>query len=327
MNAEETIAGPEPDYRTDGSTELDPRAALKLMVNEPAIRNYVFAAFGSLAMIVLLLLEQGSDIGAILIAAIVIAGVLLRFTAAPIFMILVLGYFMWTPTGIPGEGYSFSSLIEARRFHFIDVILVLATLVCVASQYRLFGLVHQAIAFEGRAKRKGEPVTRRPASLIRPTELSVMLGMSVVLVIAGQLIWLLVTSVEVATTDSFPLRWAESRQSILKARGQQNSAKGFFVDPLTVDEQRYHEQGILGRGPSRFFAMLGMLFFGVVLTRLVFRYWQLRTLGPAEGAMILLDSGWEETHRERVRLEKWRIWGRKRAEARTQDIDKSGSKP
>ena len=30
--------------------------------------------------------------------------------------------------------------------------------------------------------------------------------------------------------------------------------------------------------------------------------------------MILLDGGWSETSRERQRQEKWRIWGRKRAE-------------
>ena len=43
---------------------------------------------------------------------------------------------------------------------------------------------------------------------------------------------------------------------------------------------------------------------------------QARTMGPAEGGMILLDSGWTETIRERQRQETWRIWGRKREEAR-----------
>ena len=59
--------------------------------------------------------------------------------------------------------------------------------------------------------------------------------------------------------------------------------------------------------------MLGALFFGFLLVRLVFGYWRLRTMTAAEGAMVAADTSWAESHRERVRVEKWRIWGRQRA--------------
>jgi hypothetical protein len=65
-----------------------------------------------------------------------------------------------------------------------------------------------------------------------------------------------------------------------------------------------------------FFVLLGLLFFGTLVARLVFGYWRLRLMGSAEGGMVLLDGGWVETKRERSRLEKWRVWGRDRAEAR-----------
>lgn len=35
-------------------------------------------------------------------------------------------------------------------------------------------------------------------------------------------------------------------------------------------------------------------------------------LNAAEGAMITTDTSWAESHRERVRVEKWRIWGREK---------------
>lgn len=317
---EPEINEPDPD---DGSGVLDQRGVFRLLFNVPAIRNYVFLALGALAMLVLLLMEQGSNLGAILIAILGVCGVMLRFVASPVLVLLVVSYFMWTPTGIPGEGYSFTSLIEMRRFHFIDVVIVLSLLVYTIAQYRIYGLVHQAIAFEGRGQRKGEPHTRRPARLIRQNELAVMLGLSVALVIAGQLFWLLATNIEVTTGDEFPLRIAESRADILRNYSQSMQPHGLSGTP---EDERFSRRGVLSKGASRFFVLLGMLFFGTLLATLVFRYWRLRTIGPDEGAMILLDSGWGESSRERVRLEKWRSWGRKRLEAAEATAVKKGKK-
>jgi len=328
MTAEREIEDDEPDYRHDGSAELDRRASFRLLFNEPAIRNYLLAAFGSLVMIALMLLEQGSDIGAILIVFVGVCGILLQFRAAPVLVLFFLSYFMWTPTGIPGDGFSSTYMIEARRFHIIDVLLVLSTLVYVASQYRLYGLVYQAMAFETGVRRQGEPPTRRPASLIRPTELSVMLGVSVGLVLTGQLIWFFATSVQVAPTQDFPLQISESRASLVKKFSTVNPSGGpsGYVDPRSLEDRHFSAEGVLSPGVSRFFVLLGMLFFGTLITMLVFRYWRLRTIEPAEGTMILINTGWEETSRERVRLEKWRIWGRKRAAAQAKKSENRGEK-
>jgi hypothetical protein len=87
--------------------------------------------------------------------------------------------------------------------------------------------------------------------------------------------------------------------------------------------------GGLNAGATRFVILVGLLFFGTLVARLVFGYWRLRMMGPAEGGMILLDGGWSETSRERQRVEKWRIWGRKRAEEQAKAAEKSntGGKP
>ena len=55
---------------------------------------------------------------------------------------------------------------------------------------------------------------------------------------------------------------------------------------------------------------------GTLVARLVFGYWRLRVMTPAQGAMLLMDTGWDETKRERVRVEGWRMWGVKRVAER-----------
>ena len=76
-------------------------------------------------------------------------------------------------------------------------------------------------------------------------------------------------------------------------------------------------------GLARFVVLVGLLFFGTLIARIVFGYWRLRMMRPAEGAMILLDGGWSETSRERQRQEAWRIWGRKRAQTAEEKAERA----
>ncbi len=51
----------------------------------------------------------------------------------------------------------------------------------------------------------------------------------------------------------------------------------------------------------------------------MFGYWRLRvSMNAREGAMMLTDMSWSESHRERTRIEKWRIWGRDKAKGKDQ---------
>jgi hypothetical protein len=54
-------------------------------------------------------------------------------------------------------------------------------------------------------------------------------------------------------------------------------------------------------------AFLVQLGFGL---RLAFWYWHLRTLGPDEAKLILIDTQWSEQRRELNRREKWRAWAK-----------------
>jgi hypothetical protein len=308
--------GPGPDPRSDGSTELDQRATLQLLLTEPSVRNYAIAAFSALAIVALLLMEEGADIGGALIAIVGVSGVIFRWTFAPVFVLVFLTYFMWTPTGIPGYNSSYPFMIEGHRFDFADVLLVFSVLVYFISQYRLYGLTYQAIAFEGTIRRTGEPPTRRPPSLIRPTEIATTLAIAFALVIVGQLIWWFASSLQISTSDGILLQPVES-QSMKMKRLSPVLGRGPTGRPVAGVIER---DELLPPGLSRFYILIGLVFMGTLGARGVFAYWRLKRISPDEAKMTLLDVSWLETHRERVRVEKWRIWGRKRAESHRESV-------
>jgi hypothetical protein len=308
MNRDDTDEVPEPlpIERTDGSTELDMRETFRVLFQDPAVRNLTFTALGALGMIFLILFQQGSDIGGLLIVIIGVCGILLRWFASPVFVVVILTYFMIFPFGTPFDSFQSKWEISDGRFRVTDVMLVFSLLVYLACQYRIYGVVSQAVPFEGPVRRKGETPARRPPALIRPTELGVLLGTCAAFVVLGQLLWWFANASEVVPTDDFPLRWVE-------------------INPQMGDDAL---PGGMSTGTTRFVVIAGFLFFGTLLARLVFGYWRLRMMGAAEGGMVLLNGGWTETSRERQRLETWRIWGRKRAPAQSDDTAKNtnGSK-
>ena len=203
-------AAPLPHDRADGSTELDTRTVLEVLFKDPDVRNFTFTALGALGMIFLILFEQGSDIGALLIVILGACGLILRWTASPTFVLLILMYFMIFPFGIPGDASENPYAIDEDHFRVTHVLLVMSVLVYLSCQYRIYGFVHQAIAFDGPIRRKDETPTRRPATLIRPAELGILFGICAAFVVAGQLIWWFANAVEVVPAEDFPLKWAEA---------------------------------------------------------------------------------------------------------------------
>lgn len=290
----------EPDDREekkDARKPLTQRQVFELFLRDPAIRPYLFGALGGLAMMFLVLFMNGSDLGAILVLAWGLAGLLLRWIAAPIFLILTLAYFMLFPFALPDPDSLYNDPTRVRDTHFMvqDVILVMAALVNLRCTYRVLGIVHLSMPFENALRRKGEYPTRRPTSHIDPTEIGWLVAASAGLVALGQVLWFVVNVLDfVPAEEGFPLRWADVTSLARYRRGPR--------DP-----------GTYGAGGSRFFVLTGGLFFAFLFVRLVFGYWKLRTMSAAEGAMVTADTSWAESHRERVRVEKWRIWGRDRA--------------
>jgi hypothetical protein len=282
------------EEKKDSNEPLTQREVFELYLNDRELRPLLFGALGGLAMIFLVMFLNGSDIGAVIVALLGMATIAFRWTIAPPFLLLVLFYFQLFPFGVPEAGYENPFEIRESHFRVVDVVLVLSILVYFRCLYRIFGVVQQSMPFENVIRRKGDQPVRRPTSHIEPTEIAWLIAVAGVLAILGQAVWWLVNALEFAPTDDdFPLRWADtSTRAILR----RNRAPGEFTP-----------------GASRFFVILGAMFFGLLIVRLIFGYWRLRMMNAAEGAMITTDTSWAESHRERVRVEKWRIWGRQRA--------------
>ncbi len=273
--------------------ELSLRQVFNILFRDKAARAYTFATLGALAMIFAIMFMNGSDVGGTLVVMFGTAALVLRWTAAPPFMLLIIAYFQLFPFGLPDLDLAPRTRVRDAHFLVSDMLIVLAVLVYLRSQYRVFGFIHQIMPAENVVRRKGEVPTRRPSAHIRPDEIAWLVGIAGGIVLVGQGAWWLVNALEFAPMADFPLRWAGPRPL---APGTRTLPPGEF-----------------GPGQNRFFILLGGLFFGVLLLRLAFGYWQLRMMNAAEGAMVLTDTSWAESHRERVRVEKWRIWGRTRA--------------
>jgi hypothetical protein len=273
---------------------LSQREVFELFLTDRAIRPYLYGALGGLTMTFLVMFMNGSDIGGILVVLLGLAALCLRWTAAPPFMLLIVCYFQVFPFFVPELGFDNPYEVRETHFRVQDVVLVMALVVYLRCTYRVFGLVQQSMPFENALRRKGEHPTRRPTSHIDENEIGWLIGISAALVILGQIVWWLVNSIDFVPTDSFPLQWADTNSLARYRRGGR-------------------EAGEFGPGGSRFFVILGVLFFGFLLVRLVFGYWRLRMMSAVEGAMVVTDTSWAQSHRERVRVEKWRIWGRQKA--------------
>jgi hypothetical protein len=258
---------------------------------DPTVRNYLFTGLAALAMIFVVMFQQGSDLGGLMLVILGAAGMVLRWSGSPLFFLLVLFWFLIFPFGFPDPYENPFEIVEGR-FRIVDLILVGSVTIYLMCHYRLYGLTAQAIPFEQRFPKKDEKPPRRPPSLIRPGEIAGMLYLAAGLVIAGQLVWIFATHTVVEVSGGVSFGFAAPRPT--------NERPGRGFSPET----------------TRFILLAGFFFFGTLLTRLVFGYWRLRLLSPAEGRMILQDASWDETRRERARVENWRAWGRMKAQER-----------
>ncbi|QJW93479.1 hypothetical protein [Frigoriglobus tundricola] len=280
----------------DRHDPLTQRQVFELYLTDTALRPYLIGALGGLAMeFLVMLLGRDSDIGAVIVLLYGAAALALRWTAAPPFLLLILFYFCVFPFGVPDGGYDNPFEIRETHFRVADMVLVFSVLVYLLCLYRVLGVVQQAMPFENAVRRKDDRPVRRPTSHVAPGEFARLLAGAGALVLIGQAAWWLANALDFVPADpDFPLRWADSSSLARYRRGGR-------------------PPGEYGAGASRFFVMLGALFFGLLLVRLVFGYWRLRAMNAAEGAMVMVDTSWAESHRERVRVERWRIWGRQRA--------------
>ncbi len=268
----------------------DPEASepgFMVQFRDPVARNYLFAALAALLVIAAVMFLRGGLPAALIPTVVAALGLLLRWTAMPRVFLLLLAYLIALPFGVPlGSAYSD---VPGSHFRVVDVILVGAVLTYFACQYRLSSLTLEGMPLDVpphlRRKRDRPPV--RPGSLAPPEETGRLFAVIGLCLLIGQLAWLLVSELRIDFRVFPPVRLAYPT--------------GPFPRPPGFGE--------LSEPTTRFLLLMGLLAVVTVPAGLVFWYWRLARLNPAEARMVLLDTGWREARRELNRQEKWRAWG------------------
>ena len=181
-------AEPLPSDRADGSTELDMRETFQVLFNDPAVRNFVFAGLGALGMIFLILFQQGSDIGGLMIVISASAGFCSPLDALrPRSSCCILTVLHGLPVRHPRRDAARivgdrGGAIPGHRHHARPVAPGLHRMPVPDLRFGLAG-DRRSRALSGGSDEKP---TRRPPALIRPSELGILLGVCAALTSSGK---------------------------------------------------------------------------------------------------------------------------------------------
>lgn len=235
--------------------------------------NYLILAATGLFVYFLLMSGKGNDTGALIALLIAIPGILARWTAAPI-LVLLLSIFMLID---PGFMNSINFVTGGRRmffgtpsgFRIEDGLLAAAMLAYSVGHYRLTAIVTQAMPLDRGFRGDREPVKppARPADSVPGDELPRFLFVLALCVVVGQLIWSLLIYLE------------------RSARPQ----------PFPV-------------GVNRMMILVWVAGIVVMLTSGIVIYLRSMRMSRAEAEMRLRDTHFHETLRETDRLHRWRQW-------------------
>src|SRR5262249_3152500 len=135
-------------------TEPDPLA--EEPTQSPAVRNYLFVGLIALVIYTLSMAFRGSELIALLAAAFAVAGLFARWSSGPFVFLLLTGIQLRYTAGEFGSGpfggsYGSYRTRRGADFDVTVLIAVLAALVYLVVQFRLFSLLVQAVPTDPRA--------------------------------------------------------------------------------------------------------------------------------------------------------------------------------
>jgi hypothetical protein len=265
---------------------LDP---FREMIRNPAARVYLAVAAGGLGMTALIVFQLfNSSIGAAVTFAAGLLALLLRWTAMPVFIVVIVGYTVFAPFGVPID-LPGVSMIPGSQLRLPDMLLVASLLTYLLAQYRLLSILHAAVPFEAGNLyvRKRAKAAVRPPAPVSDAELGRLFLRVGVFTLVGQLLWMGLTWLQLDFRE---------------------------IPPVTVLEEdtplSYIRQGpdAVPRWLSRTLLAVGLFVALGVAVRFAFWFWRHHTLGRDQAKMLLTDLQWAEHLREIDRQEKWRAW-------------------
>jgi hypothetical protein len=251
------------------------------------VRTYVVVTAAALMVIFVAQIMSGSLIAGLIPLIMGATALGLRWTAMPVLCVVAVAWFQALPFGVP-VGRAFNQDPRFTHFRMQDLLLGAAVVVYLIAQYRVYTLAHMAVPDERdpRFRKANALPDRRDPDLIDEREVPQLLVTAAVVLVAGQVAWLVLSETVLDFRQLPPIRL--------------RPAAGVRFD------------GAHSLATSRW--LLFVITFGVTifLARLAFWYWRIRTLNRAEAQLVLADTGWSEMRREAARQETWRAFGKYR---------------
>ena len=258
------------------------RPSVFARLREPAALNYLVMTGAGLLVYGMIMMGRGNDAGALLAVLLAIPGILARWTASPILILLLTTYLLIDPgfmtlTGFV-TGLPWATPRAPGGFNLEDVILAAALLAYVIGHFRLTSILHQGMP--------DEPTARRDA---RPAE-----------------------PAEAAGRDRRPGRVAADPRRRLRVRdrrpgrvgGDRVRRAGRPARRFCIPRDRPVPDRRLGNRPR---AAGGL---GGARVPADARH------DAAEAALVLRDEFFQENRRETDRLQRWRKWYKERVALR-----------
>jgi hypothetical protein len=224
---------------------------------------------------------RGNDAGALLAVLLAIPGVLARWTASPILILLLTTYLLIDPGFLNLIGFVSGSRWFTPRvgggFNLEDVILAAALLAYAIGHFRLTSIIHQGMPDEPTARKERDPLNppRRPAGLVRAEELPRTLMVAGGCVFAAQGVWFVLVLVE-------------------------RSGRPAAFTP----------------GTTRLLIVAWVTGLVLMVVSAALVYLRSARMTRREAALVLRDEFFQENRRETDRLQRWRKWYKERVALR-----------
>ena len=265
------------------SGEPQPKPSLWRKLRDPAAVNYLVLTGAGLLVYGLMMMSRGNDIGALIAGLLAIAGILARWTAAPVLILLLTTYLLIDPgfqglvARLTGDRPFFPP--NPGGFELENVLLAGGLLAYTIGHFRLTSLVHQGMPNEPTSQRQPDPTDppRRSAALVGSDELTRVLVVGGCCLVGGQLAWTVLVLIE------------------------------YGGRPRLAD---------LSHGTTRLLLLAWAAGLAIMVASAALVYLRGNRMSPAEAAGALRDEFFLENRRETDRLLRWRKWFKERVALR-----------
>jgi hypothetical protein len=169
---------------------------------EPAVRNYTYLCLTALVILFLALTRRGVGVFSFLPVLVGVAGVGLRWRAAPIMVLILVSGLAMTDLGTGPDRRLLR--FAQRNFRLEDWVLCGAVLAYFAAHYRLQGLTHSVVPVDPRRGTDKDPVKaglNRDPSIVGPAEIGWLILSLPIWALLAQVCWRLLP----ARTEYFRL--------------------------------------------------------------------------------------------------------------------------